>query len=273
MHKQSLALTLCTLGILATSSTHAWREKLPYRAQYWISSQYRYFENVFMDAVRTNDPTTLTRKYEKRDYLFNTKLSNGEYPLIYALKHKAFRVAHALIAMDADVAVIDNYKKTPLHICTNFIIAQALIEKGARVDVLDFRQDTPLHSIKQEEGAVELIRLFMKYGAEVNARNKSMRTPLHQAANNKWGIEAVELLLQYKANPSARDQWGNKPINLARIDNVRQVLKIAMARKTICPPAFSSASPEKIENWRNKHIRLAYTDQTERLCERCCLFS
>ena len=246
MHKQALALTLCTLGMLATSSTHAWREKLHYSVQYWISSQCRYFENVLMDAIEKNDDTILTKKYsENHAYLFNTKLSNGEYPLLYALKQDAFRVAHALIAMNADVTVTTEYKRTPLHVCTNSVIAEALIKKGAKVDARDFRQDTPLHSIKPGEGAVDLIPLFKKYGAEVNARNKFRQTPLHQAASYKWGVEAVELLLQYNADPSAKDKWGNKPIELARTDEVKRVLKAAMARKTICPPAFSVAKKEE----------------------------
>ncbi len=251
MNKQSFILSLFSLSLLVAGSSQADAHAFSFfRAQ-----QHRWFESKLNAAIESGEIKAFIAAYSSERYadFLNTSLSNGESPLIYALKKGAYELAHALIEMSADVTITDAIGRTPLHVCHNSMVAQALIAKGASVTAIDRTGNTPLHTIQPGQATLQLIELFVSNGANVNALNKFKRSPLHQAVEKKWGLEAVDLLLKHKANALAVDTWGNKPSDLAypRDTEIKRSLQIAMAQNRIQPPAFSSEKAPKAQKTKN----------------------
>ena len=125
-------------------------------------------------------------------------------PLIAALAEEHFRTADSLRHNGADPHVQGYMGTIPLHSAANFgdfKVVQKLIEYGAKIDARDEDGWTPLswasrgHHFK--DGSV--LRLLLEKGAGVNAKaDKNGFTPLH-VASEYGALEVVRLLLKYGA--------------------------------------------------------------------------
>ena len=78
----------------------------------------------------------------------------------------------------------------------------------------------------------------------MNHRDKHGRTALHVAVafNNKV---AVETMLHLGANPHIADAYGQRPIDICKIESIRSLLEIKMAN-TRAPTAGDNAMEEDV---------------------------
>jgi len=170
-------------------------------------------------------------------------------------------VVKLLVTRGSDVNLTDGTYRflTPLHIAASnqfASIVEYLISKGAELEIGDGSESTPLF-LAAENGSVEVIKILISKGANVNHQS-AVTTPLVAAAesghlktvefllDNKANIqgtgklrtatalhvaamndelEIVKLLLSRGADPKIKDDDGRLPIDLAKKDEIKALLK------------------------------------------------
>ena len=117
---------------------------------------------------------------------------------------------------------------TPLHWASekgHFDIVQFLLSRGANVELTDDGDNTPL--IASIGRNLDVAQILLEHGANVNARDRVLFTPLHWASH-LGDVEMVYLLISYGADLNARTSVGQLPIDVAKAEQMRQMLKQAM---------------------------------------------
>lgn len=110
-------------------------------------------------------------------------------------------------------------------------VVRALIASGANVNAADKNGWTALHLVartikKSISRNVLVVRSLIVAGADVNAVQKEGLTPLHLAAIYAQS-EIACVLLEAGANPHVSDNKGKTPIEVAKGDEVRELLRAA----------------------------------------------
>ncbi|XP_070574394.1 ankyrin repeat domain-containing protein 12-like isoform X2 [Ptychodera flava] len=122
---------------------------------------------------------------------------------------------------------------------------KSLIKQGADVNCQDFAGWTPLHEACNH-GFYDIAKQLLKAGANVNIQGLNDITPLHDAAVNGH-VKVVELLLKHGANPLQANNTGKTPLNIARSQQIIQLLKneiICSSSDMSSPEVRSPTSPE-----------------------------
>lgn len=103
-------------------------------------------------------------------------------------------------------------------------IAQALISKGAKLEAhLPPNMETPLYRAAVL-GNLHVAKVLVSRGAKINATDKFGSTPLHAAAS-AGRVEMVKFLLENGAGKKLENLDGQKPIDNARTEVIRELLK------------------------------------------------
>jgi ankyrin repeat protein len=127
----------------------------------------------------------------------------------------------------ADVgAKSDSWGFTPLHYASayNHIeTAKLLLYAGADVEAKDKWGRTPLH-VASAYNSIEEAKLLIEAGADMNAKDNSRNTSLHWATRDNR-IAIAKLLIERGADLEAKDEWGQTPLDKARSDEMRNLLK------------------------------------------------
>ncbi|MDR1236281.1 MAG: ankyrin repeat domain-containing protein [Holosporaceae bacterium] len=119
----------------------------------------------------------------------NVKNSQGETPLLIAVKEKQVEIVVCLMRNGADFSIQDQERNTPLYIAV-------------------------------ESGNTEMVRSLLIYvkrdrlSKGCNIKNSSGKTPLHIAVK-KNQVEIVKCLMNHEANLNIQDQEGNTPLHIA----------------------------------------------------------
>ncbi|NPA58483.1 MAG: ankyrin repeat domain-containing protein [Aquificae bacterium] len=79
--------------------------------------------------------------------------------------------------------------------------------------------------VSAQLGDVERVKLALAKGADVNAQDDKGGTALHWAVFYGHG-DIVRLLLMHGANPDIKDRNGITPVDVARINGRKEMLKI-----------------------------------------------
>ena len=137
-----------------------------------------------------------------------------EDPLVKAIYERDARAAKNLIALGANVNVLDKEAHTTALIESvmngDAELVSALLGAGADVNMKDTDGDTPLTSLNEGSNAA-LARMLINAGAKVNHRNDDGATPLMRVAENDTP-EVLKELIEAGAKVSAKDKSGWTPL-------------------------------------------------------------
>lgn len=151
-------------------------------------------------------------------------------PLVKAVFERNTRAAKNLIALGADVNVLDKEANTTALMQAvsqnDADLVAALISAGADVNMKDGDGDTALTSLG-EGATVALVRTLKAAGAKVNHKNQYGQTPLINAASNDVP-EVLKELIEAGAKVNARNKSGRTALMEAAqyglIENVKLLL-------------------------------------------------
>jgi hypothetical protein len=133
-----------------------------------------------------------------------------EDPLVRAVYDHDARAAKNLIALGADVNVLDKAARTTALIESvsnnDAEMVSTLVSAGADVNMKDMDGDTALTSLG-EDASVAMLRTLISAGAKVNHRNDYGTTPLIKVAENDTP-EVLKELLEAGAKVNAKNKSG-----------------------------------------------------------------
>ena len=92
-------------------------------------------------------------------------------------------------------------------------VAEALLECGANAKLLDQSRRTPLH-LASEHGYLDVAQRLLDRGADAHAQDKHNVTPLH-LASQKGRLKVVQLLLSCSVDPNTRGENDQTALHLA----------------------------------------------------------
>lgn len=200
----------------------------------------------------------------------NIRDSRGRTALCLAIKEKHFPIVTKLLDNGADVELEDENGWRAIHrACSdeNEEVLAELLCRGANPNAQDENGWTPLH-LASWKGYSEMIGMLLKHrsdvnlttvdgntalmwclrgtssrhkavadrlldaGADVTIANKEGQTPLHKAAQLGYGKMAMRLL-DLGADIEAKNNEGETPLDVAKDENVKNLLKMSLAKKKI----------------------------------------
>lgn len=103
-------------------------------------------------------------------------------------------------------------------------IAEVLLDWGVPVDGSVPIGRTPLQAFAHQ-GDHRAVGWLIAHGADVNARSETGRTAAHYAAERNTGPKTLALLVEHGADLTARDAEGHTPLEIARFNEKRRLVK------------------------------------------------
>lgn len=161
----------------------------------------------------------------------NAKNNDGDTPLHQTAKWGREYVAKLLISAGTDLRAKNKYGWTPLHYAANESVAKLLLDAGVDPNANSNFGHTPLH-YAASHGSSDVVRILIDSGAKLNAKNKNGETPLH-VASALYGDSferMVKGLIEVGANPTILDDQGRLPEDVAKIDDIRDFLRVERAK-------------------------------------------
>ncbi|KAM0277760.1 hypothetical protein ACHAQH_005553 [Verticillium albo-atrum] len=168
---------------------------------------------------------------------------DGVLPIHVAAAQGWLATVEWLIQIGAEISSRDDLGRTPLHAAAasmsldSTAVVQFLVDRGLAVEDADEGGMTPLHhalysydplhkEVYDPDVSLANARYLLQQGASADARDIEGTTPLHHAA---WrgNVAIVKLLLEAGADVEAENRQGMKPVNLAKEEDVRELLEQA----------------------------------------------
>lgn len=189
--------------------------------------------NDFFSAIET-DNAALVNKLLARGFDPNTRNTQGEHPLVVAVRASSLKVVDVLLANAAtNVDVRTPQDETPLMLAAlkgYDDICQKLIARDADVNKPGW---APLH-YAATNGHVSTIRLLLDQHAYIDAASPNGSTPLMMAA--QYGsAAAVKVLLESGADPALKNTLDLSAIDFAnkaeRLDSAALIASFIRAQR------------------------------------------
>ncbi|MEG4228888.1 ankyrin repeat domain-containing protein [Microcoleus sp. N9_B2] len=160
----------------------------------------------------------------------NIKEDNARNGKSTALLHNAAKIGfkelvQQLIKDGANVAIRDDYRRTPLHYAATKEVAALLM---LDINAIDQSGDTPLH-LAVDRGSQDIAELLIANGARVNVRNAKGQTPLYRAIAIGHN-EIAALLINNGTDVNNIDGSGTTPLHKAAHYGTVKILKLLIAK-------------------------------------------
>lgn len=157
----------------------------------------------------------------------DTRDSNGETPLHYAVRANNIPLAVSLLENGADPFVENNDGLTPLVLAFALGGNTTVGILNGRIDTEDRWGSTPLfHAISWNYPVI--VEALLSAGADPRHRNKQGSTPLHESVHTD-SLEIASMLLEAGGNPNSGDDLGRTPIHDAVLWNTFPILRLLAA--------------------------------------------
>jgi len=208
---------------------------------------------ALVDAAKAGDLLKVRELIRSSPRLADTRLANGESPIMAALYRGHRDVVRELVESIGTVDVfaaaalgrLDDLRQalrrpgavndfaydgwTPLHLAAFFgalDAAQLLIDSGADLQAVSRNSlhNTPLHAATAG-GHTDIALLLIERGADVTVRDAGQHTSLHIAAESGL-TDVVKALLARGADPLAVDADDQTPLSRAAAKNRHEVVDL-----------------------------------------------
>ena len=191
-------------------------------------------------AEKHSSPEMLELLIEAGAAINKTGGYEGMSPLAFAVSSNAkyaLGVVETLISCGADVNSADLCDRSVLNYacekCIDSDTISLLIKNGADVSSVDYEGRTPLMTAAGSSGkeAAKIVNILLQHGASACTIDYGGRTALHHAAVNErlcGAAEVIDSLIFAGADVSIKDENGETALDLAKNDEVREILKELM---------------------------------------------
>jgi ankyrin repeat protein len=214
-------------------------------------------------AIEFGDTELLQDLIDNQGADINVPNSEGEAPLLIAMKKRRPDIAMLLLERHADVNVtVPLLLNTPLHLCfledifRPEFVDQLMHHQELEVDAQNNLGNTPLFlAVYAKE--VQYVTMLLQRGANVHLRNKHGVTPLLTACEI-GALECAEQLLTFGADVNAVDNHGESGLHKAAKHGYERVVEMLLQRKI---------NPRIENNLRSRAIDLPATHRIKKLLE------
>ena len=103
-------------------------------------------------------------------------------------------------------------------------VVELLLDKGADIKAKDKLGLTILIEAEVGPGGIEVLEVLLNKGADINEKNIRGETVLHWASLGDK-IKNAEFLLRKGADPNAKTNAGQTPLDIARSDEMKALLR------------------------------------------------
>lgn len=171
-----------------------------------------------LEAVRNDDDKALDI-FLKMPELLNFADKSGRNAVMLASAKKDCTMLKKLAAAGANLKIMDNSEKTPLHYAAagnSFACAEFLLENGADANLQDnFGRDAAntLLSLAKEEN-VELFKILVGKSTDIERRDKEKKT-LFIIAAEKGYADYAKFLMSLNVSPLSKDFSGKTALDYA----------------------------------------------------------
>ncbi len=189
-------------------------------------------ENIlfFVDSQCSDE---ILKKVIKKGVNLNQKSSKGYTPLHKAVfANRSEKHVKLLVEAGADVNILDNQNRTPLHHLLTYdknsaILAEWLIDKGADINLKTNDDVTVLHMVSSIDDAHRslLPRVIKDSSIDINAVDDRGSTPLFYAVQDGC-VQNIKLLLEHGANPDIMNDYGSSPRILSKYHYNQDIMKL-----------------------------------------------
>lgn len=171
-----------------------------------------------LEAVRNDDEKALDI-FVKMPELLNFADKSGKNAVMLASAKKECTMLKKLVAAGANLKIMDNSEKTPLHYAAagnSLECAKFLLENGADANLQDnFGRDAAntLASMAKEED-LELFKVLIEKSTDLERRDKDKKT-LFIIAAEKGFANYMKLLMTLNVSPLSKDFSGKTALDYA----------------------------------------------------------
>ena len=157
----------------------------------------------------------------------------GHTPLMKLSVAKAcpeqLEIIKLLFAYNAKVDIVDNSKKTSLHLasyCSNLGVVELLIHQGAELNSIDIHGNTPLIYASMTNN-IEIASILLMKGAQINFMNTECKTAIHIAC--EWNsFDAAMILLNWGSDIEIEDIEGMTVLMIASRSGYSMLVKLLL---------------------------------------------
>lgn len=163
----------------------------------------------------------------------NIQDEDGESALHNAARFGDRELCEAILSWGADASAVDADGWSPLHEAArwgNAELVECLLRRGAYLHARSNDGESPLHVVPGGYAELEVVEVLISWRCDANCRDYDGETPLHVAV--KLGdAELSGALLGHSADVNATSNAGATPLDFAKRDDVRWLLRAHRARR------------------------------------------